>query len=93
MFGKGSSFPDGAETPSWRYFRTMMYYDASKVWHTALGTILHRNLQFTSGTKNFSSAERCLKTVPLWPICDRCYRTKRGQGEVSDEGRPTSYRK
>ena len=29
----------------------------------------------------------------LWPVCDRCYRTKRGQGEAFDQRRPTNYRK
>ena len=39
--------------------------NASKVCQTALGTILHRELQFTSGTRNFSSAERRLQTVAV----------------------------
>ena len=56
----------------------MMYYDypqgksfqqcfqsLSKVCQTAFGTILDCYLQFTSGTRNFSSAERRLKTVTV----------------------------
>ena len=59
---------------------------ASKVCHTALGTILHHDLQFTIGTKNFTLAERRLKTVTSMAFFYHCYRTKHGQGEVSDEG-------
>ena len=45
--------------------------NASKVCQPALRTILHHDLQFTSGTRSFSSAEH-LKTVTivayLWPL-------------------------
>ena len=51
-----------------------MYYDyrqgslssnASNVCQTTFGIILHRDLRFTSGTSNFTSAERRLKTVTV----------------------------
>ena len=50
----------------------MIYYDyrqdslssnAPKLCQTTLGIILHSEVRFTSGTSNFSSAERLLKTV------------------------------
>ena len=74
MFGKGDGFPDRAETPKRGDFYAMMYYDwlnrslssnTSRVCQTALETILHHDLQFTSGTRNFSLAERRLKTVAV----------------------------
>ena len=65
-----------------------------KVCRTALGTVFHRDLQFTSGTRNFSfgrttfeDSDRCGQLVncaseETWPRCD-----------VSDQRRPTRYRK
>ena len=56
--------------------------NASEVCQTALGTILHRGIQFTSGTKNFNSteqrfenSERCGQPVSVaadkkWPRVD-----------------------
>ena len=52
--------------------RVSLPSNASKVCKVTLGTILHHDLQFTSGTRNFSSAERPLKIVTvvanLWPL-------------------------
>ena len=54
----------------------------------------HRGIHLTSGTKNFSSAERSLKTetvvASLRPSLT--YRTKRGRDEASDQRKPINYR-
>ena len=77
MFGKDDGFPDSAETPSRKDFRVMMCYDycqgnlssnASKVCKTSLRTIFHRDLLFTNGTRNFSSAERRLQTLAVLTV-------------------------
>ena len=74
MFGKGDGFSDRAETPSRQDFLAMIITvivggslssSASKVCKTSLETSLHLDLQFTSGTRNFNSAERRLKTVAV----------------------------
>ena len=77
MFGKGDGFPDSTETPSRKDFRVMMCYDycqgnlssnASKVCKTSLRTIVYRDLLFTNGTRNFSSAERRLQTLAVLTV-------------------------
>ena len=74
MFVKDDGFPDSTDTTSRRDFYAVMYYHyrqgslssiASKVCPITLGTILHRDLRFTSGTNDFSSAERLLETVTV----------------------------
>ena len=63
---------------------------ASNVCQTAFGTILHHDLQFLSGIRNFSLWHKSdCRQWWLWPTCDCCYQTKRGQSEVSDQRRTT----
>ena len=73
MFGMGDGFPDSAETPLREFFvqyitiivSRSLCSNASKVCQTALRTILQRGLQYKKGTRNFSSAERRLKTMAI----------------------------
>ena len=42
-----------------------LFSNASKVYQTALGTILHHDLEFTSGTSKFGLAGNQWKTVTI----------------------------
>ena len=67
MFGEGDGLPDSAETLHehiflhYRYltiiFGESLSSNAFNVCQTALGTIVYRDLQFTSGTRIFSATE------------------------------------
>ena len=63
MFGKETTFA--------KHFheKIILCYEvtgkASNVCQIALGTSLHRDQQFTTGTRKLSSVERCLKTATV----------------------------
>lgn len=68
MFGGGDVFPDVGETPSissWRGFGAIMYYDycQGKSIQQNFKSMSNCSGEFTTDTRNFSSAEWCLKTV------------------------------
>ena len=102
MFRKGNGFPDSAESITFteNFFCSDVLQLSSEYVFPAKISKFVKLLWGPFSVVNYSSQvvqgisvrqNDAWRQWPLWPTCDRCYRTKRGQGEVSDQRGPTNY--